>query len=154
MIRSLPFIFLLLAACQSPPSMFYQRSEYKVQRVGGLVVSTSPRFSRQEFTSTETEIQVEESWIAQNVDSKPIEISLSKATAAIKEKSYPLVCIEDGKTAATASVGPGEKVLLHCKWNFPKNPPTKSDLWVTFSIPISSGDNITSNKIIRAEDFR
>lgn len=152
--RSLVFFSLLLAACQTPPSMVYQRSEYKVQRVGGLVVSSSPRYSRQEFLTTPTHIIIEESWIAQNVDTKPVEILLSKGMAAIKDKSYPLSCSENRDSSSLITIAPGEKAVIRCTWLFPKQPPTRSDLWVTFSVPTSSGESISSNKIVRAEDFR
>jgi hypothetical protein len=148
------FLFLFISACQSPPSMFYQRSEYRVQRVGGLVVSTSPKFSRQEFISTENEILVEESWIAQNIDTKPIDLLLSKADAKIKDKSYHLTCNEEKQNTNIIKIAPGEKVLFRCQWYFPKKPATTSDLWVTFYVPTSSGDPITSSKLIRAEDFQ
>lgn len=147
-------LLLLLSACQSPPSMFYQRSEYKVQRVGHLLVSTSPQFSRQEFLATENEILVEESWIAQNLDAKPVEILLSKADAKIKDKSYPLTCNEVNQNTNIIKIAQGEKALFRCQWYFPKKPAVTSDLWVTFNVPTSSGEAITSSKIIRAEDFQ
>lgn len=152
--KSLVFFVLMLAACQSPPSMMYQRSEYKVQRVGSLVVSTSPGYSRPELQSTQTHIQVEESWVAQNVGAKPVEIFLSKGSVSIKEQNYSLSCNEVGQSNPTVTIAPGEKAVFRCVWLFPKTPPTKSDLWLTFSLPLSSGEIISSNKIIRAEDFR
>lgn len=152
--KSLVFFSLFLGACQSPPSMFYQRSEYKVQRVGGLVVSSSPRYSRQEFLTTPTQIYVEESWVAQNVDTKAVEILLSKGLASIKDKTFALNCSENNESKSSITIAPGEKAVFRCTWIYPKEPPTKSDLWVTFTVPTSSGENITSNKIIRAEDFR
>lgn len=154
MMRGFVLLPLLLTACQSPSSMFYQRSEYKVQRVGGLIVSTSPNFGRQEFLSAENEILVEESWVAQNIEAKPVDILLSGAVAKIKDKSFPLTCSEEKQNATTIKVMSGEKVLLRCKWRFPKKPAVTSDLWVTFNVPTSSGESITSSKIIRAEDFQ
>lgn len=151
--KILVFFAFILAACQSPPSMFYQRSEYKVQRVGGLMVSTSPSYSRLEFQSTPTHIYLEESWVAQNINSKPVEVFLNKASAMIKDKSYSLSCNEVGQTNATVNIAPGEKVVIRCLWSFPKSSSTKSDLWVTFNLPLSSGETISSNKIVRAEDF-
>jgi len=151
--KMLMFLTLILAACQSPPSMFYQRSEYKVQRVGNLMVSNSPGYSRREFESTPTHIQLEESWVAHNINSKPVEILLSKASAMIKDKSYSLSCNEVGQTNAAVNIAPGEKAVIRCVWLFPKSSSTKSDLWVTFNLPLSSGETISSNKIVRAEDF-
>lgn len=141
-------------ACQSPASMFYQRSEYKVQRIGNLMVSTSPQFSRRDFVATENEILLEESWILQNVDTKTVEVSVGNAVAKIKDKSYPIACHEEGRSVDTIKVNPTEKVLLRCKWAFPKKPASNSDLWVTFVVPVANGESITSHKIVRAEDFQ
>jgi len=148
------FLCLILSACQSPPSMFYQRSEYKIQRVGGLVASTSPKFSRQEFVSTPTQILVEESWVLQNIENKPVQVALGSAVAKIKDKSYPLTCTSEPKGEASVSVAPGEKVVVNCQWSLPKRAQERNDLWVTFHLPLSGGEAITSSKIIRAEDLQ
>lgn len=134
--------------------MFYQRSEYKIQRVGGLVASTSPKFSRQEFISTATQILVEESWVLQNIETKPVQVNLGSALAKIKDQSYPLTCTSEPKAEASLNVAPGEKALVNCQWSLPKRSQERSDLWVTFHLPISSGEEITSSKIIRAEDLQ
>jgi hypothetical protein len=134
--------------------MLYQRSEYKITKVGSLLSSNSPEFGRQDYISIGDEIQVEESWVIQNIEKNPVHIFSKKAFATIKDKKYSISCGEADKNAEDISLKSEEKAVLRCKWQFPKSSNFTNDLWIMFNIPTSEGGMISSNKIIRAEDLQ
>lgn len=144
---------LLLGGCASPPSMFYQRSEYKLDKSGGLVFSTSPRFQAHELKADANSIFITESWLIQNSGKKPETIFLEKALVKTKKSTYSLQCRTPRGQTQSLLLNAGEKDTVHCIWALPKNPRSQSDIWATFTVPTTSGPDMTSNKLIRVEDF-
>lgn len=150
------FLFALglwIAGCATPASMEYQRSEYNLDQVGNLMVSTSPDFRHVGVATTPNEVQLRQSWLIQNKSEKPATIQLSKAMATYDTQSLPLKCTEAGAAPSELGLPTKTKVVIDCYLAIPRASNKKNDLLVTLSLPTSEG-TIATRKLVRAEDFQ
>lgn len=147
-------LFLFLTGCYtSPVGMFYQRTEYKIDRVGNLFISTSPDLKNIDVLRTDSSVEVVQDWLVQNKGEKNATINLNLGTALVGADSKPLICKSHTSDQKEVSLGKDEKSLISCTLVLRKTGAEKNDLWIEFSIQSSEG-RITSRKLVRAEDFK
>lgn len=146
-------LLLLLSSCYTTPaSQYYRRSEYHLEQIGGLMVTTSPDFRNEGISRMYNTVAVRQSWLIQNKSEKLATIQLTKATVSFYDKVLPLNCLENN-SSAELNLNLKGKIVIDCYVELRKNERSKSDILLVLSLPTSEGI-ITSRKLIRAEDFQ